>query len=306
MTYWRKKSPWILHWFLRLTQMTSVIDFRNLLESRYELYLRNKRILLYKDILSVQSVGTLDIVSSGDIYTVYFSDKEVITGSGSTFLSMVNNSSCKRIQQIGKSKWSGTYQINLQGQGNVEMYCDMETDGGWWTIATVLADITTNNLFDTWNSTKISNITQNISSRGNIESVWIDSLNKDIMLVCKVNQQWDYLKYETPFIIYNFLKSDIESLSKLNKAGTTFSTEQLSGKWWSYTYNLSLNYGAWGNTTSTYINEEWWLTVFWILDGSRLSQFDGSTAHNNSPAYTPWPSGNINLDSSNYCLSFIR
>jgi hypothetical protein len=47
---------------------------------------------------------------------------------------MVPKINCKKILNSLGSADSGIYKINPSGQKQIDIYCDMETDGGGWTF----------------------------------------------------------------------------------------------------------------------------------------------------------------------------
>lgn len=104
----------------------------------------------------------------------------------------------------------------------------------------MLWDIGTKNIFDTWNTTKITDIT-NSSTVWSIADMWIDNENKDIMIVCEVSDS-RLNNYEVPFIIYDYKKADIWNLLKWNKNGTSFSSTPLQASWSWTTFTLQTTY----------------------------------------------------------------
>jgi hypothetical protein len=44
------------------------------------------------------------------------------------------NASCNRIKETWWAKWNWTYTINPTWTESIQVYCDMTTDWGWWTL----------------------------------------------------------------------------------------------------------------------------------------------------------------------------
>ncbi|GAB5389644.1 MAG: hypothetical protein Alpg2KO_26120 [Alphaproteobacteria bacterium] len=155
----------------------------------------------------------------------------------------------------------GVYNIDPDGDGGpilpYDVHCDMGVDGGGWTAATMLADGTTGNLFQTGNTDKITSVSTSIATRGQVGDIWTDSTNRDILLRCWSDDATVQAGYNDGFVIYDFDKSDIGNLTRASKANSTLSSTPLAarsfGNGLTVDMTLSCNWRGSGNTSSHYI-----------------------------------------------------
>ena len=80
------------------------------------------------------SSGQLDILTLTWALTSYISNNEKITWLASSLLWIVPNTNCKRLREIFWYSTSWIYKINPSWVKQVNVYCDMLTDGGGWTL----------------------------------------------------------------------------------------------------------------------------------------------------------------------------
>ena len=268
-----------------------------------------------QEVPTVLSAGSLDMVLTTDSYDAHITDTSIISGTGWTLSSVQNLSiaggliakSCKELlsEKPGLLNQDGTYLVNIDGIKIEGIYCDMTTDWWGWTFSTMLVDMTTKNLFKTENTNKIKKISSEISTKWQISNIWIDDDNKDIMIKCVTNQANDLNKYNTPFIVYGFKKSDINNLEKSTKQAATFSSVNLNAKWNWNNYTLSTNYNWSGDSNSFYLKENSiWKTLFWSYASNGIHSWISSW-HNDSPAYSTSDLSKW-FDVANYCMTAIR
>lgn len=249
--------------------------------------------------------GVVNITTTGATLRSYLTDTNVVTWTGGALLSTLPNGNCKRILDNGNSYGDGVYRIDPSGDGGFDVWCDMTTDGWGWTIATMLADSTTQNLFQTANTNKIVSLKDNIATAGQIGDIWRDSADKDLMFVCFTSNA-AISPVTFPFIVYKYRKSDIARLTIQNKASTAFSTTNLKAKYRNFNYTLSTNWG-W-STTQHVLNDTTSPWGVWLLDAGAnpINLFNDAWRKPNSWTWNASWFLSSPLNTSNYCISAIR
>jgi len=219
-----------------------------------------------QEISSIQDQWNIDIQDVGsNNYTVIFDNDYKLLGNNNALLPILPNYDCKRLKDLNPQLKDGVYNIDPDGDNlSISVYCDMTHDGWGWTLTTMLGTNKTTtaqeeatNLFDTGNTDLITTIDKDIRDKWDLDSVWNDMYNRDILLQCNSEFE-EYDGYEHPFVIYNFDADDKTNLTKLNKQASAFSSKILNARWRSHEYKLSMNYWASSKQNSIYfvINED--------------------------------------------------
>lgn len=87
-----------------------------------------------QEIPNIKAVGKFDIATATGVYVAYLWENYVIEWTGSMLTQISPNGNCKRIKELGIGKKNGIYNINPLGTWFIQVYCDMTTDWGGWTL----------------------------------------------------------------------------------------------------------------------------------------------------------------------------
>ncbi len=87
------------------------------------------------ELLSLQGISTLDIESYTWALISYASNSSTLSWTWTSLVSVVPKLNCKKLLSVLGSAENGIYKINPTWIKQIEVYCDMEADGGWWTFA---------------------------------------------------------------------------------------------------------------------------------------------------------------------------
>lgn len=79
-------------------------------------------------------VNEYDILTGTGELRIYYTDKDFFDTSWGNIFDIIPNRSCKRINDMWKSKWNDFYIILPDGINAKKVYCDMDLDGWWWTL----------------------------------------------------------------------------------------------------------------------------------------------------------------------------
>lgn len=204
-------------------------------------------------------VTTLDVVNySGTWYTAHYSDTESVTGTWKILQEIIKNSNCKRIKQLTNSQ-DGIYSINPKLEWEMEVYCEMDMDEGWWIlIARSVQWVYT----DFWWLTQTGSISDNSTSY----SMWPSSKNLNFTKIAYVR----YTGEKTPWAGWKIENVDDTILKTehvwLVTAGTCTKIE----------WNPDLTdicYNKWGDIANNSMYEIGWNTTHPTDIGLRSSYF---------------------------------
>ena len=137
-----------------------------------------------QEIWEIKDNWELDIATTGEEYISHIDDIDKISWSWSELIKSIYNSSCKRILESSLDNWDWIYKINPAGTEEFEVYCDMSTDWGGWTVLAKTWDETSST--KEWECSKTLSIT-NLNEESSDYLVHCDLWQTEFL----VNQVWD-------------------------------------------------------------------------------------------------------------------
>ncbi len=251
-----------------------------------------------QEIWEIKDNWELDIATTPDEYISHIDDSDKISWSWSELIKSIYNSSCKRILESSLDNWDWIYKINPAGTEEFEVYCDMSTDWGGWTLITRI--ITWLNY--SWN------IEMNNFSNSSTKHYWISrdivnnliyweqtirwyykyyDTNLDVIqeMIYKLhNVRWNYASlYEEDKIYILGQKSDTAFILNFNGDswddfreplnscwyGTTFDQYWYESSWWNFTDHLIPYFSVYDWCTWGIYNQ--WATV---INSKQSSPYD--------------------------------
>lgn len=172
-----------------------------------------------QEILSIKSTWIIDIVSAWSSYIAHISNNEKIIWDGTVLKQSIPNKSCKRLQEIWAGNGDGIYKINPSGSTEIEVYCDMTTNGWWWTLVhkttnnetNLIWNLDTTEWYANWdadNEYRLSiNYWKDLSTEAIMaKNIRIDGVDWDDITdatISSISVSWISLSKTDPYYIFN-------------------------------------------------------------------------------------------------------
>ncbi len=112
-----------------------------------------------------QEVTTSDIdLATTTLYDAHLWDFDTVSSSSPwDLLAVLPNANCNRIKQLGNARGSQNYTINPTGIAGIDVYCDMETEWGGWTLGGRSTASGGSSSYLTADSGSVTNLAENYS-----------------------------------------------------------------------------------------------------------------------------------------------
>jgi len=300
-------------------------------------FFKGKKLGIFLDDTTGESVHgsgvDIDLINTSTVYKVYDSSNtnDYFTWASDTLWRKLSyringTANCKEILEKWVTILDGTYTTAIRDDLSIsEVYCDMTTDGGWWTAVVMLADSTTVNMFQTGTSWLVPSVTEDIWTIWDLDYFWVDDDDKDILMRWWSSDPAIHAVYNTWSVIYNYLKRDIENLTRLEKQtgpdasdSTRFSSIPLQVKYLNNNQVFILD-TLWGQSLSSNNSHYLMISQSWVDYYLDFFEWNGFNSWNHSEAETvigtpsrAYYDSGVNLtddhlfDSQNYMVVFLR
>jgi prepilin-type N-terminal cleavage/methylation domain-containing protein len=179
-----------------------------------------------QNIEDIKNAWLYDISSWSEDLKAYYTDKKYINSQIEDITQIIPNQSCRRILELGVSKWSGEYIISPSGLSRINVYCDMETDGWWWTYVAHSSDEPSSSdfwwLHSTWKYNKYS---QPYSLGSQVKNIYFE----EILFQTYTWNGESEASWKQTLIDRSVVQDEISSSSSLEQVCEVFELAE----WWS-------------------------------------------------------------------------
>lgn len=207
-----------------------------------------------QEVASVVSAWYLDIdgdtSDSWGTYNLHFSDSYELSWTWSELFSISPDASCNRIKEIRWRSTDGIYSINPIWTWSINVYCDMTTDWGWWTMVA-------------------RSVASSADDFGWNESLWSASIDTAAYSMWNDSDNINFTEV---------MAATYTSWKVIDTAYTlTVDSDDLVDNWWSSVDATSTNQVAWTTSPTSDFNK-WWkftnITWYWFSDNTTDKSLD--------------------------------
>jgi len=144
-----------------------------------------------QEIPEYAGTGFIDLQNpTTNLFDAYITDTYIISWKENDLIWIIPYTTCKKIANNGGSYGNGIYNINPTGLNPFEVYCDMEIDGGWWTLIWRSHESAAPN--DFWWLSKRGTVRDNNSAY----SLWVDSIETNFSeIMISSYSSWKNISY---------------------------------------------------------------------------------------------------------------
>ena len=226
---------------------------------------------------SVQTAWYYDIITGTGQISAYLSEQKILESGQDDLRQLLPQNSCNRLMELGYSKWSWEYVISPDGVTKVQVYCDMDSDGGGWTMIMRHANPASWYSWNFWWKVSVWNVSNRDYPYSMGEILFFIPFN-EIMY----RNYEPYSKTKNDFIfVYDVPMKELELLTNTMKTFTCRTIKKLykDDPWFTWPTDCSQNitqlwniniitwYQNWLRITSSNwfnVNTQFWNNMNWI------------------------------------------